>query len=403
MWGIFRGAYITICASSSTSCQARFLEDRNLRPGLEVQLREVTEWFVSPDSPSTCKIIPSTENTLHRSDETPYDDPFLHEVCNSVWHSRGWVHQEIAFSQRLLIFGTDFIFFSCPEFQACENGWRSLRNLDPGLTPTRTAACGILESDLQQKPFLTFARDVTQFCDKELTFETDCLPAMAGLASQVAKLTGSEPGTYLAGLWRDNLAHDLLFSVRSSSRSQLCPFDARLRELSDPGFTSARPSWSWVGHRDSFKAGASLFHLYLSPGLDIDCEMLQSVAIPVGKNPFGQVKRAYLVIRCRMITVKKLLGFKPGNYHLTALRRLPGLYSWWDTNNADACRSLSLTISLACISKAHDGRVAGLFVYPTGKEGEYFRVGMWFEIEANKASRASGFSQNWPTQTIKLV
>lgn len=103
--------------------------------------------------------------------------------------------------------------------------------------------------------------------------------------------------------------------------------------------------------------------------------------------------------------MKEVLGgVRPSNYHLTALRRLRGLYSWWDTNNEGAPDSLRLTVALVCISEAQDGRVAGLFVYSTGKEaGEYYRVGMWLEKLEGEGTKHNGFSRDWPTETITLV
>lgn len=420
MWEIFRGAYITICASSSMTCQDSFLEDRNIPPGLDVTI--LTEAFrpqLSAAGPGSTrqtqtspnyKIIPSLSKSLHKTRREPYADPMSQNVYNSIWHSRGWVHQEISFSQRLVIFGTDFTFFSCSVFQACENGWR--RRVDNHFPPDGPR--GLSESELHNQPFFSFTKEVSRFCHKDLTFETDCLPAMAGLASQVAKVAKVPSRNYLAGLWRDNLAQGLLFAILHPNNKPLFSFKERICILASSA-VAARPSWSWIGHRKSFQAGAVYDTNHLRPlSVALDCKVVNAVAIPIGQNPFGQIKEAYLTISCRMITLKEFLGRRQPWDHqiLRNFQDLPGLSSWWDVDLRDVHEkhvSFEESVALVCISKfeeSWENWASGLYIYPTGHhEGEYYRVGKWDEklTYVDIGNRGHRLHRSWPTKTITLL
>jgi hypothetical protein len=61
-------------------------------------------------------------------------------------------------------------------------------------------------------------RIVEQYSRRDLTIQSDKLPAISGVASKIEKATGS---AYIAGLWKDNLASDLLWSVSPEPTSKL--------------------------------------------------------------------------------------------------------------------------------------------------------------------------------------
>lgn len=329
--------------------------------------------------------------------------PFVPKIINSRWFSRGWVHQEISFSQRLLIFGTNMLYMRCGDLQACENGWHnSHRGYDWQYLDEMNP------HDLRIRPFEAFAQHVETYYMKQLTVETDRLPAMAALASQVAKSTESQ---YLAGLWRDNLANDLLFCVEPNRG--VMPIEERIRELAVPK-SNARPSWSWAGHSDRFKGvGDDSGSASLSSGHSwkLDCVVVDADARPVGANPFGAVMHAHLTLRCRMVVLKELLGVGAQTSSAMTFGFTPdeiGLRLLWDTNNDAAPGSLAATVSLICTSERRPSqhfqaqppcKTAGLIVYPTGRDGEYYRVGMW---KGHTGSFAKN-NREWKSQTVILV
>jgi len=70
---------------------------------------------------------------------------------------------------------------------------------------------------------------------RQLTFESDKLPAISGVASRVHEIAGSE---YLAGLWKENLPMELCWSVDYISSPSSTP------QLLPTSFIA--PSWSWA-------------------------------------------------------------------------------------------------------------------------------------------------------------
>lgn len=331
------------------------------------------------------------------------DHPFQPIILNSRWHSRGWVHQEISFSRRLLVFGTNMLYMRCKEFQACENGWRS-SDLGSSQLP-EVPQC-------LDEPFKMFAGNVMEIYNKEITVETDRLPAIAGLASQVASLTRSQ---YVAGLWRDNLANDLIFSI-GPNRGDM-PFEKRVRELSSPQ-SKARPSWSWAGHRGSFKHRPGSNHcsrLQMRSGWILDCVVLKVVAEVDGKNAFGAVKHAHLSLRCRVIALEELLRGEPATAKpSTVLQQdhpanLKGLEVFWDTNNEAAPVDCVANVLFICTSKqpiawlGDRASVAGLVIYPA-EDGGFYRIGMWQEHKyfTDKFWSCVDDHHEWESRTVDL-
>jgi hypothetical protein len=124
---------------------------------------------------------------------------------------------------------------------------------------------------------------VVKYSARDLTVSSDKLPAISGIASKIRKATHSE---YLAGLWRNHLASDLLWSA-----SPLKPGIANC-------FASEKwraPSFSWASldtaitytelddeERESFVALVTL---------------VAAKATPKGLNPLGTLLDAFITLR----------------------------------------------------------------------------------------------------------
>jgi hypothetical protein len=75
---------------------------------------------------------------------------------------------------------------------------------------------------------------VQDYTRRKLAFPTDKLPALAGIAREVGRLTGME---YLAGLWKENMLHDLMWFARTH--------EWRMRPTHTDEYPRA-PTWSWA-------------------------------------------------------------------------------------------------------------------------------------------------------------
>lgn len=150
-------------------------------------------------------------------------------------------------------------------------------------------------------------RIVEQYSALELTKDMDCLPALSGLAERMAPFLG----TYRAGLWDLSLLHDLSWRVETP-------------DLAVPQLSNYRgPSWSWVsvstrvsfwskvemeplsalvriaqGLQDTRPPSAPLGTLSLTA-------QVKSCQVRVGgRNPYGAVTSAFLVLKGKLREVK---------------------------------------------------------------------------------------------------
>ena len=78
---------------------------------------------------------------------------------------------------------------------------------------------------------------LSRFSSRELTHETDVLPALSGLAHAFEAIIGAKKSVssddYLAGIWREDLARGLLWAPHDSSQT------GRYAQY-------VAPTWSWA-------------------------------------------------------------------------------------------------------------------------------------------------------------
>ena len=112
---------------------------------------------------------------------------------------------------------------------------------------------------------------ISDYSKKELTFETDILPALSGLASLVQAATGDQ---YLAGIWRRDLPAAL----------QWVP------EISDwRSTTYIAPTWSWAACKKTCPIVYPSSHVAQSK-----VKVLDAGVTLIGSNPFGRVSDGFL-------------------------------------------------------------------------------------------------------------
>ncbi|THV45190.1 hypothetical protein BGAL_0519g00070 [Botrytis galanthina] len=150
--------------------------------------------------------------------ELPRDDR-----QGTILDSRGWIFQEEMLSARTLKFCSDGLRWSCVTLCATEttpNGnphpsnkldyrlktWLHCPEWEPRWSNT---------SDPRRRYFQDWYEAVSSFTVRDLTYPTDKLPALAGIATQVHNLRKYD---YLAGLWKQDLEYGLLWYVGSQSK-----------------------------------------------------------------------------------------------------------------------------------------------------------------------------------------
>ncbi|KAI4174690.1 MAG: hypothetical protein LQ346_008195 [Caloplaca aetnensis] len=403
---IFAQAYVTLCAASSPSCHIGFLT-RDAKPTLKI------------------RYVPSNhkEEQSHPAEDfsylvAPYDrefecteGPFSWDYLQTRWYQRGWVHQEIELSQRLLIFGHDFIHFKCPSRLLCENGHQSEAftsfSIASGITPEEHRR---IQDNPQQRPaiFDLFRESVEHFYAKRLTYETDRLPAIAGLARKVSELTGSR---YHAGLFQDTIHSDLVFKCMEG-------------ETRNPRLAASEsylaPSWSWVSTR-AFRM-AFPDHRY-GRGTPLYASIQVQTTLS-GLNPFGEVQAGLLTMETKVLLSSVELDWEMDmedayeepmfNYDVKYPFMVPvfnyeGRYlakvSFDNKETIEEVECVNnldgeITLVWALVMENSEG-LLGLLLQSTGKDGEYFRIGMFH----SKYHAGGGWHcfEDWEVHELNII
>ncbi|KAK6595271.1 hypothetical protein H4I95_10629 [Botrytis cinerea] len=122
---------------------------------------------------------------------------------------RGWTFQESSLPHRVLCYGEFDITWRCQQLNSCECGYSNHTNaiLD-NINHSREAFSRRTRVTSQnlEKFLAWWSRIVYYYMPRDLTNENDKLPALSGLAQIYHRKTGD---SYLAGLWRNSILHDL--------------------------------------------------------------------------------------------------------------------------------------------------------------------------------------------------
>ncbi|KAF5687092.1 het-domain-containing protein [Fusarium circinatum] len=406
---IFRNAYVSLCPSSSNSCREGFLGQRQLHPGIRVKT-PITSNAVFQNESREYSIVPYEIKANSAS------FMFTFEFTDSKWYSRAWVWQEVNFSARLVIFSPTFVFFRCPEILICENGARNETTvIQKGLEEYHS------KRYQEAQPFAFFRKCAESISTLDISFESDRLAAVAGVANQVAQATGSE---YAAGLWVEDVFKDLIFERNTRDKGGLEKYVKSLRDR----HLAIGTTWSWPGHRggvcwDSNFSSVNRETLELDGGeWEYECKYLDFTTEKVRDNLFGQVSRGSLALTTKMASLTEIAALNDGDDDELIKEMLftPGYSSqtacgikWnWDVDVTDTPRELAdkiLVIAFStCLYEARSEieNLYGLMVYPAEKEGEYHRIGS-FEAQSSAdedEEEATGYliAEEWAEKSIVI-
>lgn len=140
---------------------------------------------------------------------------------------------------------------------------------------------------------LGWLQHVENFCSRQLSFESDRLPALSGLAK---KIQDASDDLYLAGLWRNFLIEDLCWRTTPFSESRqagpggfINHFGPRLCRVTKPVAYRA-PTWSWASLNGHIQFVPLDFQHCLAKPVYI------SLVPAVEGNFFGNMKSGWLQI-----------------------------------------------------------------------------------------------------------
>jgi hypothetical protein len=149
---------------------------------------------------------------------------------------RGWVYQERLLSARIIHFGDKDLNWECNEdiHCYCDNRRRVISQRVPtawARPPKEMHAHRLLAEKNLPDSSLRWMKIVEEYTSLDLTFQTDKLPAIAGVAKQFRRCLNNT--RYMAGLWEECLVDGLLWGRSTNSpQTGVALADA--------------PSWSWA-------------------------------------------------------------------------------------------------------------------------------------------------------------
>ncbi|EPE24720.1 hypothetical protein GLAREA_08573 [Glarea lozoyensis ATCC 20868] len=255
MADVYMNACLTIAATSSPNAHAGFLSVPH-----DGRYDPVSQRFPQRNTPDlllTARIEPTD----------------LHEKVNmGPLDQRGWSFQENLLSMRILKFTVAEVKWTCQSEDICECGGdsaiSSFRNIMRFLNQMKGS------SDFHT----VWLKTLNEYGNRKLTYQSDRLPAMSGIASVVQRATSSE---YVAGLWTDTFVLDLLW--RSAKRGDL-PRPIIPKRFGDQEITA--PSWSWASLEGNIKYAP---YFNSKEVMTLCVAVLQASASLAGLNVFGEV------------------------------------------------------------------------------------------------------------------
>lgn len=292
----YKQAVITIAAASAQDVRQPFLIpreriDENTRPKFNFRNKD--------DTTSTIIVC-----------QVP-DYAGISIVANSSLSTRGWTWQENVLSTRIVHFTKTEIIWECRSQQRFQNG-ATLRT-SVGLAYRFASAKDNIEHYWKAL--------VADYSKRDLTYESDRLPAISGVASELRTLILN--GQYMAGIWKQWIFSELLWVTNWGEENRHPPRVKGLEEM---------PSWSWASiiGQVFYKFQAceqSQKHTALKI-IDIDCP-------PRGANPFGQVKeKACIVLEAPLFPARLVTrnGSIFSSYNIFVNTKKPNpAYFWPDT------------------------------------------------------------------------
>jgi hypothetical protein len=194
---IFEQAFVTISAASAASVHEGFLSNQNTLLGTALRVSLET-----PDSDMVTVLVEREQRT-----RDPANDPI---------NLRAWTLQEHILASRMLIYGTEELWWTCESSITHSKGEEDLYRFSSSQETHRRS--------------LDYWRSVVHdYSRRFLTYPNDKLPALAGIAAHFSR---SSRAKYLAGLWDIDLLGDLMWCSNRSGISR--PVAQRA------------PSWSWA-------------------------------------------------------------------------------------------------------------------------------------------------------------
>ncbi|KAF2103528.1 HET-domain-containing protein, partial [Rhizodiscina lignyota] len=172
-------------------------------------------------------------------------DLWIRDVEDAPLNRRSWVIQERFLAPRIIHFGETQLFWECKHYEACETFPDGLpvpgRQFDPFKADLEIHnpvfdGRGSSESKEIYRRLETWRGILKRYTTCGLSYERDKLVAISGVARNLT--SDADNDMYVAGLWRDDIVSDLLWSTVGH--------DEKDRSGYHMAQSYRAPSWSWA-------------------------------------------------------------------------------------------------------------------------------------------------------------
>jgi len=217
---------------------------------------------------------------------------------------RAWTFQELLLSPRALVFDSCQITLKCigHGFQPVHETYLDFEF--PLELPV--SVFGLVDEDLARKKnddireyYLTNTQNqiwkqiICEYSGRDLTLFDDRLPALAGIATELAK---SWNDVYLAGFWKKTIIQHL--GWYRSTPALRCTGLPRNIEGVHCTKRIGSPSWSWI---------TVPYSVSVTEPNHIDAKLINTgVQLVSQKSPFGMVKGAFIALEARVLRASDL-------------------------------------------------------------------------------------------------
>ena len=322
-------------------------------------------------------------------------DEGMYQILGSTcWHDlvdssplskRAWAFQERCLAKRTLHFTRNELFWECQQMCCSEVFPKGLpATMGP---PSSQEHEEFFSKKIHHQRHANWHQLVKVYSPKRLTYSSDKLLAITGLAKQYMARNRLHASDYLAGLWKPQLPHALLWRVEKGRRPK------RYRA----------PTWAWasIDGEVTYPEPASSARESCTEIIDIDMKYRASgrtsgsAEDSFGIVQSGKIKVRGFVARGLLRRTQDYWGQTPCVVHCTEAQlelksasfddRLPKLSD--ASSSSMLCEMLE--IYLLPVLDVVD-RVEGLILCATMKKGEFRRIGS-FGMSQHDQTNWNGF------------
>ena len=295
MASCYQNAHVVLIASNSSDSQGGLWDKSWDDYG---QMSRMKEFQYMNSSGSMSQIIALTE--LSHEDDIP--ESYLEYAAPSPISKRAWTLQEQLLGSRCIFFTGKELLWKCHGAQKCECMQED--NEDKFAQRRRKSLWESATSPDSSKRFGDWRSLMAYYSKRQITYESDRLPAISGMAHH---MQSKGAGEYLAGMWKDDIWEGLLWLPRpvwpqitndnltSTYRKRTSTYQA--------------PTWSWFS-LETYGDGSDKPQC---PGL-VDwqegrywylqrshAKIIDAYCEPAGIDSTGAVKGGYIILQSKCI------------------------------------------------------------------------------------------------------